>query len=186
MTSVCRVHFGCGAITPAGWMNVDRKRGPGIDVHRDIVDGLPFRDDSVDYITSQHALQDLRIFQQVPAMAELRRVLRPGGVLRLGLPDLDRAIDAYRAGRRDYFVAREWEILDGDFITHILWYSETSTLFTRDFAAELLRKAGFARVAQVEYRLTASRFPEVVELDHREHESFYVEAFKSDALPVKV
>src|SRR5215213_7842484 len=92
--SARRVHFGCGAITPAGWVNVDLKEGPGIDVSCNILEGLPFADDSVDCITSQHALQDLKIFQQVPAMAELRRVLRPGGVLRLGLPDLDRAIDA--------------------------------------------------------------------------------------------
>jgi SAM-dependent methyltransferase len=182
MMSTCRVHFGCGAITPPGWINVDRKRGPGIDVRCDVIDGLPFPDDSVDYITSQHALQDLGIFQQVPAMAELRRVLRPGGLLRLGLPDLDRAIQAYRAGRRDHFIPREWETLGGDFITHILWYGETSTLFTGEFAEELLRKAGFARVAQVEYRMTVSRFPEVVEMDHREHESFYVEAFK-EGLP---
>jgi hypothetical protein len=111
-------------------------------------------------------------------MAELRRVLKPGGVLRLGLPDLDQAIDAYRAGRRDYFIPREWETLGGDFITHILWYSETSTLFTGEFTDELLRRAGFARVARVAHGVTQSGFPEIVELDHREHESFYVETFK--------
>src|SRR5689334_23411956 len=36
--------------------------------------------------------------------AELRRVLKPGGILRLGLPDMDKAIDAYRAGDVDYFL----------------------------------------------------------------------------------
>ena len=178
MSSRRRLHFGCGAITPPDWINADRKSGPGIDVRCDITVGLPFPDDSLDYITSQHALQDLRIFRQVSVMAELRRVLKPGGVLRLGLPDLDRAIAAYHSGRRDYFIPREWETLGGDFITHILWYNETSTLFTRKFADELLRKAGFAEVAQVEYRQTLIGPPGVVELDHREHESFYIEARK--------
>jgi hypothetical protein len=36
-----------------------------------------------------------------PALRELRRLLVPRGVLRLGLPDLDRAIDAYRASWRN-------------------------------------------------------------------------------------
>ena len=36
--------------------------------------------------------------------SELRRVLKPGGVLRLALPDLDKGIDAYRGGDEDYFL----------------------------------------------------------------------------------
>jgi len=40
----------------------------------------------------------------VPVLAELRRVLKPGGVLRLVLPDLLKGVDAYRRGDRDYFL----------------------------------------------------------------------------------
>ncbi len=45
-------------------------------------------------------------------------------------------------------------------------------------AIELLRKAGFGDVRRVAYRQTASPYPEIVELDARPEESFYVEAFK--------
>src|SRR5262245_36346685 len=100
MDEIRRLHWGCGGVTPARWINVDRKPGPGVDIRCDLLGGLPFEDESIDYIASQHALQEVKVLDQVKALAELRRVLRPGGVLRLGLPDLDRAIDAYRSGRR--------------------------------------------------------------------------------------
>jgi SAM-dependent methyltransferase len=161
-----------------GWINSDIRQGAGIDVSCDIRRGLPLPDEHVDYIASHHALTDLRIHDQVPALAELRRVLRTGGVLRLSLPDLDRAIDAYRAGRQEHFHIWEWDTIDGNFITHILWYGDTTTLFTWRFTEELLRKAGFAHVRRVDVGVTTSPYPEIVELDSRADESLYVEAFK--------
>ena len=51
-------------------------------------------------------------------------------------------------------------------------------MFTREFVEEPLRKAGFAEVAQVEYRTTMLAPPDITELDHRERERLYVEARK--------
>jgi hypothetical protein len=72
----------------------------------------------------------------------------------------------------------DWDSLSGTFITYLLWYSYNRTLVTADFAEELLRKAGFRDVRHVAYRQTASLYPEIIELDTRPEESFYVEAFK--------
>jgi ubiquinone/menaquinone biosynthesis C-methylase UbiE len=178
MAAIRRLHWGCDSVTPAGWINSDIKRGPGIDLSCDILQGLPLGAESIDYIASQHALQELKITDQAKALQELRRVLKPHGVLRLGLADLHRALAAYLSGRREFFLVNEWETLSGNFITYLLWYSYNRTLFTPDFAAELLHKAGFGEVRQVAYRQTASPYPEIVELDARAAESFYVEAVK--------
>ena len=105
-------------------------------------------------------------------------MLKPGGVLRLCLPDLDRAIAAYQSGQREYFHMWDWDTVAGNFITHVLWYNLTRTPFTYEFAEELLKKAGFAGVIRVGYRQTASPHPEIVELDGRPAESFYLEATK--------
>jgi predicted SAM-dependent methyltransferase len=103
-----RLHWGCGQITPSGWINSDLREGPGVDIVCDILKGLPIADESIDYVVSHHVLPELAIFDQVQALGELYRVLKPGGVLRLGLPDLDRAIAAYRSGNSDYFLVWAW------------------------------------------------------------------------------
>jgi ubiquinone/menaquinone biosynthesis C-methylase UbiE len=178
MTEIRRLHWGCGDITPAGWINADITRGPGIDISGDILDGLPLDDCSIDYITSQHALNEIKLLNQLDALRELRRVLKQGGVLRLCLPDLDRAIAAYHGGQQEYFTDWDWDTISGNFIAHILDYNYTYTPFTYEFATELLQKAGFTEIHRVSYRQTVSPYLDIFELDNRDNESFYVEAFK--------
>jgi SAM-dependent methyltransferase len=178
VTEIRRLNWGCGKVTPPGWINSDIKSGPGIDVRADILEGLPLDDDSIDYISSQHALPELKVWNQLDALSELRRVLKPGGVLRLCLPDLDLAIAAYQSGRQGFFPEWSWDTISGNFITHIVWHGYIKTPFTYEFAEELLWKAGFAVVRRVGYLHTVSSYPEIVELDRREGRGFYVEAFK--------
>jgi predicted SAM-dependent methyltransferase len=174
------LNWGCGDHLVGGWINSDVKDEPGIDLVADIRRGLPLEADSVDAVVSVHALPELSYADQVPALRELRRVLRPGGVLRLALPDFDRAIAAYQGGEEGYFQVPPEEIAShgGRFLAHSLWFGYTRTLFTADFVAELLEKAAFERVRVCAYRRTASPFGSVVRLDNRPRESMYLEARK--------
>jgi predicted SAM-dependent methyltransferase len=177
---VRRLNWGCGDHFGGGWINSDIKDMPGVDLPCDIRDGLPLETESIDYATSIHALPEIHYDDLVDALVELRRVLKPGGVLRLALPDLDRGIQAYLAGDRDYFLVpdEQAEAIGSKFVTQIIWYGYSRTLFTHDFIEELLWKAGFREVHHCSYRETKSRFPEIVELDIRERESLFVEAVK--------
>lgn len=175
-----RLNWGCGAIPAPGWINADRRPLPGSQICRDIRDGLPLRSESLDYLVGIHALQDVPYPDLVPVLEELRRVLKPDGVCRLGLPDLDRAVRAYLGGDAGYFYIRDDEIgsLGGKLITQLTWYGSVRTPFTFDFIAELLERAAFRRVTRCRYRETASPYPAIVELDNRERESFFVEAVR--------
>lgn len=179
-TDIKRLNWGCGGVGEPGWINTDVKEGPGIDLPADILEGLPLEDDSIDYVVSIHALPEIPYDMQVPVLAELRRVLRPGGTLRLALPDLDKGIDAYRSGDRDYFLVpdEDMQSLGGKLITQLVWYGYSRTLFVADFIEELLRKAGFTEIQHVAYMETAGPHPGIVELDNRENESLFVEATK--------
>ena len=64
-----RLNWGCGPVIAAGWLN-------GRSHHS----------------VAMHALQDLPYLDLVPALVKLRRVLKVGGVLRVDVPDLERAI----------------------------------------------------------------------------------------------
>jgi SAM-dependent methyltransferase len=178
--AVRRLNWGCGTQPEPGWINSDRKRAPGIDIACDIREGLPLPDESIDYAVSIHALPEVPYPELVPVLTELRRVLKPGGVLRLGLPNLEHAVDAYRRGDRDWFLIPDEEMssLGGKLIAQLVWYGYSRTLFVPQFADELLRKAGFAQVHHVAGGETASPFPDIVALDDRPLESFFVEAIR--------
>jgi SAM-dependent methyltransferase len=177
---VRRLNWGCGSWTEPGWINSDIKGGPGVDIASDIRDGLPLADNSIDYVVAIHSLPELPLDALVPALSELLRVLRPGGTLRVGLPDLDRAIDAYRAGRVEYFLVPDADArsMGGKFITQLLWYGYSRSLFTADFAEELLNEAGFVEARHCSFQQTIWGPGEIVELDNRPAESLFMEALK--------
>jgi len=175
-----RLNWGCGPNPPAGWINSDRVRSPGVHLVCDILLGLPVPGNTFDYIVSIHALEQVAFPEVDRALAELRRVLRRGGTMRLSLPDLDRAVDAYKTGDRAYFLISDSEVstLGGKLCVQMSWYGSARLLFTYEFAEELLCRAGFADVRRCAFRQTASAHPAIVELDDRERESLFVEAVK--------
>lgn len=177
MTSV-RLNLGCGDKPVAGWLNCDVAGLPGVDLRADVARGLPLESDSVDCIAAIHVVQDLAWPAVAPALGEIHRVLRPGGVLRLAVPDLDRAIDAYRAGDAPYFYVpdRDAESVGAKIVTQIIWYGSVRTPCTFGFLEEWLRKAGFVEIERRAFG--QSRVPGLAELDNRERETLFIEAAK--------
>ncbi len=190
--TIRRLNWGCGQSGEPGWINSDVKDGPGIDISADIRAGLPLADGFLDYAVSIHALPEIPYSDIVPVLQELRRVLKPGGVLRLVLPDLEKNIHAYLHGDRTFFCPPDSErgpefigipdedvaSLGGKLVVQLIWYGYVRTLFTADFVEELLRKAGFGEVHHCAYRATCSPYVGIADLDNRENESLYVEAVK--------
>lgn len=175
---VMRLQIGCGKFPHPGWINTDNKVRPGVDCVADLRADLPFADGTFDYAAAIHVLPHIPLAGLAPALARVRRVLKPGGVLRLALPDLEKALDAFRRGDVAYFSVpdAQWKSLGAKVVAQIVWHNDIRTPFTYDLAAEALAKAGFASADRCAFRETRSRFPEIVELDNRERESLFVEA----------
>lgn len=178
---VKRLNWGCGSWVPKGWINSDIKDGPGINLSCDILKGgLPLESDSLDYAVSICALQEVSFRDLVPVLQELRRVLKPGGVLRLGLMDINKAIAAYQRGDQDHFLIpdEDSKTLSTKFILYLIWYGYSKLLFTPDFIEEMLLNAGFSRVVHCAFKKTSTPWPEILELDNRENECLFVEGVK--------
>lgn len=175
-----RLNCGCGPCGIPGWINADRLAAAGVDLRCDLRTGLPLDEGSIEYAVAIHVLQDLAWDEIPPALGELRRVLAPGGVLRLGLPDLERAIDAYNRGDARYFYVPDAHALSlgAKLVTQIVWYGSVRTPFTYEYAAEVLAAAGFRRVTRCGFGQTHTRHADIASLDNRERESLFVEATK--------
>lgn len=177
---VRRLNWGCGDWTMPGWINADIKKQPGIDLVCDIRDGLPLDADSIDYVAAIHSLPEIPFTELVPTLQELRRVLKPSGVLRAALPDLDKGIEAYHRRDSSYFKVPDEDAtsVGAKFVTQMVWYGYSRSLFTHEFIEEQLLRAGFTSVQHCTFKQTASSHPEIVALDNREQESLFVEAVK--------
>lgn len=81
-----KLHLGCGSRCIPGWVHVDLADFPHIDI-RHGVDVLPMGDGIADAIYACHVLEHFARKETPGVLAEWFRVLRPGGVLRVCVPD---------------------------------------------------------------------------------------------------
>jgi ubiquinone/menaquinone biosynthesis C-methylase UbiE len=180
MSEIKRLNWGCGSWIVEGWINSDIKNDHGADLVCDIRKGLPLEDESIDYAVGIHVLPEFSVAEMVEILGELRRVLKPGGVMRFGLPDLLKAIAAYERGDHDYFLIPDdkGSSIGAKLVLQLLWYGYSKTVFTAGYIEEALFQAGFREVHHCSFRETKSPWPEIIDLDNRENESLFVEATK--------
>lgn len=83
--------LGAGHHPPAGWLatDLDPRVAPGV-IHLDATARFPFPDASFDRIHSEHMIEHVPLAGGRALLAECRRVLCPGGRLRLATPDFTR------------------------------------------------------------------------------------------------
>jgi predicted SAM-dependent methyltransferase len=122
-----KLHLGCGLNTPEGWLNIDgswnaraAKRpflkkiikklrlapesrldipwNHDIFIH-DLRNSLPFPDNSFMAVYASHLLEHLYLDEAENLLRECFRVLRPGGILRLVVPDLEEMVNNYLRGK---------------------------------------------------------------------------------------
>lgn len=90
------MHLGSSTNRLKGWVNIDLLRpGRRLDLYWDLRRGLPFPAGSAEAVFAEHLFEHLTYEQGVALMGECARVLQPGGVLRIGVPDLDRYVASY-------------------------------------------------------------------------------------------
>jgi len=89
-----QLNLGSGPYRLDGWLNVDIV-GMRPDLHWDLRRPLPFPDDSAKAVFLEHVLEHIPLAGVMFVLGEAKRVLRPGGIIRVGVPDLGRYMKSY-------------------------------------------------------------------------------------------
>lgn len=96
--ALLRLNLGCGPLVYLGELGVDREATPAVDVRADLR-ALPFRSGCAEFVRLDHVLEHLEGRYALGVLTEARRVLAPGGRLRVGIPDLRACCQAYLDSR---------------------------------------------------------------------------------------
>ncbi|PIE68241.1 MAG: group 1 glycosyl transferase, partial [Deltaproteobacteria bacterium] len=89
------LNLGCGATFHPDWINVDfQARGDKV-LGYNLELGIPFADDSFDVVYHSHILEHFSKKRGEFFLKECFRILRPGGLLRVVVPDMENIARAY-------------------------------------------------------------------------------------------
>jgi predicted SAM-dependent methyltransferase len=143
-----KLHLGCGKRFIPGFTHIDAVEYPHVD-HVATIDNLGFiGTDTVDLIYTCHVLEHFRRKDVGHVLTEWQRVLKPGGTLRVSVPDFARLCDVYQKhrdlnlvigpifGRQDYL------------------YNIHYNVFDEPSLARLLEECGFTDVRRYDWRET--------------------------------
>jgi len=147
-TKEIKLHIGCGERYIPGFIHVDIRKFPHIDYIASVDKLDMFQDKSVDLVYSCCLLEHFKICQIEDVLKEWYRVLKPGGILRLSVPDFEKLVEVYLKYHDLNLVLRP--IVGGQ------KYPEDNHYMAFDFKilSEVLKKVGFKKVYRYDWRKT--------------------------------
>lgn len=187
-----KVNIGCGDCGVEGWSNLDYSQYSNVNCLYDCRTYLPFSDNSVKLIFTEHFFEHIDYVTEVPIfLNECFRSLQKGGVLRIIVPDGEKFLRAY--------VTEGWEEmiktrpLTKNLFDELMGYTYETKMqlvnevfrqsgehkFAWDYPTlELvLKRAGFKNISKKDY-LHSSTSEILLDQEYRKFESLYVEAIK--------
>lgn len=144
-----KIHLGCGVKHLPGWYHVDALELGHVD-HVGRVEDLSFMpDNTVELIYACHVLEHFGRNTYKNALAEWCRVLRPGGVLRLAVPDFAAAARLYMSGNLPRGIEDVRGLVCGGQRDQ---YDFHGMIFDEPSLREALREVGFAETRLWDWR----------------------------------
>jgi predicted SAM-dependent methyltransferase len=207
------LHCGCGTSLHPAWLNSDwralhdgdRDLGPrtfperlyrveenSYFIQHAVPEPFPIEPESLEWAFSEDFLEHLRPEDGIAWLAEMRRLLVPGGLVRIGVPDLQKYLAGY-ADPADRFLAEHARGLESHFpdptplerpafiVNKIFYGWGHKWMYDFDEVCHAALAAGFRSEAITRRAFRDGAVPEVAELDLSEHslENLHVEIVKS-------
>ena len=155
-----RIQLGSGGNPKPGWINVDLFAS-GADVALDLREELPFPSDIASFVYSEHLFEHLEYPDDAKRfLAEIHRVLQPGGTFCIVVPDASKALAAYANPSDPFFKEnrrlRSYLTRENPTLMHHVNYTFRADghhkyAYDAETLGQVLRDAGFIDVAQREF-----------------------------------
>lgn len=91
-----KLNLGCGSKNIDGFINIDARELPGVDVVDDVKSLNKFVDNSISLIYASHILEHITRLEYTNVLSRWYELLEPNGILRIAVPDIEKVFDHYR------------------------------------------------------------------------------------------
>ena len=189
-----KLHLGCGPNFKEGWLNAD-KFDSRADIYLNAYHRMPFSDQTFFYLYSEHTLEHLKITKVKFFLEECLRILKPGGIFRITVPDLELLAKKYvekdktffepylqkyepkrKSGKAKYWMVRSPGGIINTLATrhffHHRWFYDFETL------SACAKEVGFKDCLRKSFNQTEANVLKNMDRQERAHETLYVELIK--------
>lgn len=141
-------------------------------MHHDLSHSIPLKDQTADFVYSSHFLEHLFKRDAERLLTDSFRVLKPGGVVRICIPDLAYAVSLYARGEKEKMLESYFFVEDKE-----SQLARHKYMYDFELLQSLLERIGFSQVVRCAYQ--QGQTPDLKLLDNRPEETLFVEAIKS-------
>ena len=138
---------------------------------RDRSNGIPFNDNTVDFIYTSHFVEHLSRKNALTLLKDSYRVLKKGGMMRVSIPDLEYAISLHHLGKKDEMLSQYFFVEDDG-----ASFSQHRYMYDYELLSKVLSDIGFSDIRKCEFQIGS--VPDCEFLDNRADESLFVEVTK--------
>jgi SAM-dependent methyltransferase len=146
-----KIQFGHGGHILEGWLNLEQHQA-------DITKPLAFKDDSVDFIFTEHCVEHVTPQQGYKFLLEAHRILKPHGVIRVIVPDIEKVcklagtsesyIAMLKEGIKTWWPAANWKQPTEtptavDAVETLIFCHGHQAIYNQSLLLELMAAAGF-------------------------------------------
>jgi predicted SAM-dependent methyltransferase len=136
------LHIGCGDVDAPHYINLDARRFPHVHIVTERVTDLRMIPDaSLDLVYMCHILEHVGRYDAIGTILEMARVLKPGGTLRIAVPDFDLILAIYERSGHDIATIAP-PLMGGQDYPHNFHYG----VFNAASLTHLFQRGGFTNV----------------------------------------